>query len=330
MPRRLANLVLLASVITLVATGLLPWLLPESVARTLYLVHRVAGIALLLSLVWKYAIVRGSLVRRLRPAKRDLTLVAAAVASVALAFTLVSGIAWTVGLVSFDRPIPYSALNLHVFVGAILLPLVLAHTLQRWERRPAATRLVGRRAALRLVGLGAVAAIVTVALDQVAPLRRLTGSRHADSFTANAFPQTIWNFDTVPEIDPRDWVLAVRGAVDAPRELTYDALRRMTPRDIDAVIDCTGGWWSEQRWTGIGLAELLDASEPRRAASRVTVTSVTGHAWSFGLDETSDMLLAMQVGGETLSAGHGYPIRLVAPGRRGFQWIKWVARIEVS
>src|SRR2546428_916671 len=190
MPRRLANLVLLASVITLVATGLLPWLLPESVARTLYLVHRVAGIALLLSLVWKYAIGRGSLVRRLRPAKRDLTLVAAATASVALAFALVSGIAWTVGLVSFDRPIPYSALNLHVFVGAILLPLVLAHTLHRWERRPAATRLASRRAALRLLGLGSLAAVVTVALDQVAPLRRLTGSRPAHPFPANAVPPT--------------------------------------------------------------------------------------------------------------------------------------------
>src|SRR5712691_11612797 len=298
MPRRLANLVLLASVITLVATGLLPWLLPESVARPLYLVHRVAGIALLFSLVWKYAIVRGSLVRRLRPDRRDLTLVAAAVASVALAFTLVSGIAWTLGLVSFDRPIPYSALNLHVFVGAILLPLVLAHTLHRWERRPAATRLVGRRAALRLLGLGGLATIVTVALDQFAPLRRLTGSRHAGSFTANAFPQTIWNFDTVPAIDTHDWRLVVSGAVDAPRELTYDALRRMTPRDIDAVIDCTGGWWSEQRWTGIGLAELLAGSAPRPTASWVTVTSVTGHAWSFGLYETSEMLLATRVGGE--------------------------------
>jgi hypothetical protein len=329
MPRRLANIVLLVSVMTLVATGLLPWLLSEAVARPLYLAHRVAGLALALALVWKYAIVRGSLVRRLRPGGRDLTLVTATIASAALVFALASGIAWTAGLVSFDRPIPYSALNLHVFIGALLLPFVLVHTAQRWERRPRATRLVGRRATLRLLGLGGLAALLTMALDQLAP-RRLTGSREARSFSANAFPLTIWNFDSVPAIDTREWRLVVSGAVDVPRELTYDALLRMTPRDVDAVIDCTGGWWSEQGWTGIGLAEILGASGARSTASRVTVTSVTGHAWSFGLEETQEMLLATHVGGETLTAGHGYPLRLVAPGRRGFQWIKWVARIEVS
>jgi DMSO/TMAO reductase YedYZ molybdopterin-dependent catalytic subunit len=35
------------------------------------------------------------------------------------------------------------------------------------------------------------------------------------------------------------------------------------------------------------------------------------------------------VGGEPISHGHGAPVRLVAPGRRGFQWVKWVVRLEV-
>ncbi len=30
-----------------------------------------------------------------------------------------------------------------------------------------------------------------------------------------------------------------------------------------------------------------------------------------------------------LSHEHGAPVRLVAPGRRGFQWVTWVVRIEV-
>ncbi len=41
------------------------------------------------------------------------------------------------------------------------------------------------------------------------------------------------------------------------------------------------------------------------------------------------MLLATRVGGEPLSHGHGAPVRLVAPGRRGFQWVKWVTRLEL-
>ncbi len=64
-------------------------------------------------------------------------------------------------------------------------------------------------------------------------------------------------------------------------------------------------------------------------ARSVTVTSVTGHSWTFGLEDLEDALLATHVGGEPLSAGHGAPLRLVVPGRRGFQWIKWVGGVEV-
>jgi DMSO/TMAO reductase YedYZ molybdopterin-dependent catalytic subunit len=60
------------------------------------------------------------------------------------------------------------------------------------------------------------------------------------------------------------------------------------------------------------------------------VRSVTGHAWSFAVEDMREALLATHVGDEELAPGHGYPVRLVVPGRRGFQWIKWVGRIEVS
>jgi DMSO/TMAO reductase YedYZ molybdopterin-dependent catalytic subunit len=56
---------------------------------------------------------------------------------------------------------------------------------------------------------------------------------------------------------------------------------------------------------------------------------VTGYRWSFPLAEARDFLLATHVGGERLSHGHGFPLRLVAPQRRGFQWVKWVTRIEL-
>src|SRR5207237_10052491 len=89
---------------------------------------------------------------------------------------------------------------------------------------------------------------------------------------------------SVPVIDGRAWRLAVTGAVRSSRTVGYDDLAAFPPRDLDAVIDCTGGWWSEQRWSGIGLADLVAASAPTADASRVSVVSVTGHRWSFGLD----------------------------------------------
>lgn len=56
---------------------------------------------------------------------------------------------------------------------------------------------------------------------------------------------------------------------------------------------------------------------------------MTGYRWSFSLADAREMLLATTVGGEPLSHGHGAPLRLVAPGRRGFQWVKWVTLIEL-
>jgi len=32
----------------------------------------------------------------------------------------------------------------------------------------------------------------------------------------------------------------------------------------------------------------------------------------------------------SLDPGHGAPARLVAPGRRGFWWVKWVATVDVE
>jgi DMSO/TMAO reductase YedYZ molybdopterin-dependent catalytic subunit len=46
--------------------------------------------------------------------------------------------------------------------------------------------------------------------------------------------------------------------------------------------------------------------------------------------EARDLLLATHVGGDPLSHGHGAPVRLVAPGKRGFEWVKWVTHVEVN
>jgi DMSO/TMAO reductase YedYZ molybdopterin-dependent catalytic subunit len=327
-PRRLANLALLAAITTLLASGIVAWLLPEAGAGMLYVAHRVAGITLVLALVWKYLIVRRSLRRRgVRGSGVWIGLAAAGLTITAAGL----GLAWTVGLVSFDRPFAYSALNLHVIAGLALGALVVAHALLRGESRPGIITLAGRRAALRGLALLTASFVVTVALDRVALARRDSGSRHAGSFTGNAFPVTIWSLDSVPAIDIESWRLHVNGgAIARPVELTYTDLAAFPRREASVVLDCTGGWWSEQRWSGVSLIDVLARCGMSEAATRVDVISLTGHRWTFDRSEAEQALLATHVGGEPLAAGHGYPLRLVAPSLRGFLWIKWVGEVVAA
>jgi DMSO/TMAO reductase YedYZ molybdopterin-dependent catalytic subunit len=61
----------------------------------------------------------------------------------------------------------------------------------------------------------------------------------------------------------------------------------------------------------------------------VRVISHTGYRWGFSLADARKLLLATHVGGQPLTHEHGAPARLVVPGARGFQWVKWVVRIEL-
>ena len=74
----------------------------------------------------------------------------------------------------------------------------------------------------------------------------------------------------------------------------------------------------------------MDRAGLKPDAASVTFRSVTGYTRRFSIDEADELLLATTVGDETLSHRHGFPLRLVAPGRRGYQWVKWVATLEVN
>lgn len=336
MPRSLTNLLLAALVLVQTLSGLAGWLLPAELALPLYAVHRAAGVALLLVLVWKQRIVRRSLAWRLRRRPWDRSVLLGGLTALALLGSLAFGLAWILNLVSFESLWGYSPLNLHVALGLALLALLVPHLAVRWEPPASPRALASRRGALRLVGLGLGTLVgwrllETTASARAAPdTRRPSGSKHAGSFSGNTYPVTIWLFDPIPRLDPTTWRLEIIGRVAAPGTLTLADLRALPQREVQAVLDCTAGWWSEQVWRGVAVLDVLAAQGLDAKARQVTIVSVTGHRQSFALADLDGALLATHVGGEVLSPGHGYPLRLVVPGRRGFQWVKWVGRLDIA
>jgi DMSO/TMAO reductase YedYZ molybdopterin-dependent catalytic subunit len=287
-----------------------------------FALHGIAGLALALFLIGKLRRV----LPRLRHARQwDRKTLIGLLATLCVLATLASGIAWVAGG-TFDAA-GFSLLNWHIALGLLLVAVVSAHMIVR--AKPLRGKdMRGRRQALRWIGLAASGAALWPAQQRFAARdRRFTGSRPTGDYAGNAFPATSWVADRPRPLARSEWTLTVGGHVSQPFTATYADL---PPGDEqEATLDCTGGFASTQVWRGTRVGSLLDRAGLREGARWVRFRSVTGYRWSLPLDEARDALLATHVGSEALNHDHGAPLRLVAPGRRGFQWVKWVVAVDV-
>jgi DMSO/TMAO reductase YedYZ molybdopterin-dependent catalytic subunit len=308
-------------------SGLATWFAGSPGGAWVFGAHAIAGITLVLLLLFK---LRRVLPRVGARARRDPRTLRGLVALGLVVAVLVSGIVWsTAGRVGVAG---YTVLFWHGALGAVLAVVVLAHARVR-AKRPRRRDLTDRRQFLTAAALGAGALAMWQlqrplqrALSLPGARRRFTGSYDAGSFTGNAFPTTSWVADR-PRPLADGYRLTITGRVRRPLVITAADLDRADA--LTATLDCTGGFFSTQQWRGVALGRLLDEVGVEPGAGHVRVISRTGYRWSFGLPDARAMLLATHVGGEPLAHGHGAPCRLVAPGRRGFQWVKWVTRVEV-
>ncbi|MFF2146121.1 molybdopterin-dependent oxidoreductase [Kitasatospora sp. NPDC058190] len=131
---------------------------------------------------------------------------------------------------------------------------------------------------------------------------------------------------------PANWRLKVIGP--ASYELTMDELRAMDQHEAVLPISCVEGWSASAHWAGVRIRDLVArAGAPPTARLRITSLEVDGPyretemEAAYAADPLT--LLALRVNGEVLDTDHGYPARVIAPGRPGVLQTKWVDRIEV-
>jgi len=317
MPPRLTDWSLALAVWIAFATGVISLVMGRAEQWLVFAVHGAVGLWLAVLSIQKLRRVWLRLLARTWD--RWTILGAAAAALVVTAIT--TGVWWTLGgeLVVLG----YNLLNWHIIAGLLLVVFVSMHMVAR--AKPLRGRdTAGRRTALRWGGvalLGAVIWPLQQGLGRAAGVteRRFTGSREAGSFGGNAFPTTSWVADNPQPVDPVLWRLAVGGAVDRPLALAHDELEHGD--ELEAILDCTGGFFSRQIWRGVTVGRLLDTAGAQQSARFVSFVSVTGYRWSLPIAEARAALLATHVGSEPLSHAHGAPLRLVAPGQRGFIWV---------
>ncbi len=320
---RRTNLALLIVLVVAVVTGGLAFAAGTGWGRPVVVAHGLAGLAVLVLAPWKSVVVRRGLARR-SGAGRWASVSFGVLVLVAVA----AGLAHASG--ALVRLGPVSAMQVHVGAALVALPLLAWHAAARGGARARRTDL-SRRALLRAGVVAGGAGLLLVAVEGATRLaelpgarRRFTGSLPVAGADPRRIPVTQWLDDRVQAIDPSAWRLRVAAGASA-RDWTYEELAAFGDR-VEAVLDCTGGWFARAAWEGVRLERLL----PPGATGSVVVVSATGYRRRLPLGDAGTLLLATRLAGRPLSAGHGFPARLVAPGRRGFWWVKWVVSVELD
>jgi hypothetical protein len=315
---RRTNLALLALLLLAFVTGVASWIVGPGLVRWIVIAHGVVGLGIVALVPWKSTIARRGLARRRPGREAAIAFAVLIVTSIAAALVHITGVVRSVG--------PFSPLGIHVGTAVVAIALGVVHVVQR-PVRPRATDL-SRRSLLRsgaVLGAGAAGWLaiegVLRATGARGASRRITGSFETGSGVPADMPVTQWLNDHVQDVDAASWRLRV---LDGSRSYSVDELSSFGDV-VRATLDCTGGWYAEQVWRGVRLDRLLGSVD----GASIVVRSVTGYSRRFPRSDAPALIVATHVGDTPLSAGHGAPARLVAPGRRGYWWVKWVTAIDV-
>jgi DMSO/TMAO reductase YedYZ molybdopterin-dependent catalytic subunit len=130
-----------------------------------------------------------------------------------------------------------------------------------------------------------------------------------------------------------DWTLTVSNGTTT-RTFSRSALAALTQHEVELPIACVEGWSQTATWRGVRLSDLVDAvGAPAGASIRArSLEQNSSYAvMDMGPEYVRDnlTLVALELNGDTLDIDHGFPARMIAPGRPGVLQTKWLSTVEV-
>ncbi len=300
------------------------------------------------------AIVRGILpAKGYRPSRRE-WLTAAAMAGLMTLLAVL--LFWVeIGQNFLGLPIGWAMLvtSLSLFAEFSLYSITLClayRALLPKERVPGAhvamqsRRQLLARASVATLGVGAAAAsfgLVRGYLSRYASYDGLS-ARPRNGMTPPITPNNEHYVVTQNPIDPTPnlnvWRLEVAGLVGTAGSYTYEEVQNLPSTSRAITLECisngpSGGLISTAIWQGVPLRSLLERHGGAQPTARyVAFQSVDGYIVSLPLDEVLavDALLAWRMNGAELPARHGFPLRVLVPGRYGEENPKWLTRVELT
>jgi DMSO/TMAO reductase YedYZ molybdopterin-dependent catalytic subunit len=147
-----------------------------------------------------------------------------------------------------------------------------------------------------------------------------------------------------PIIHPQDWRLVVDGEVERPFQIDYQTLRKLPPVEVTKTLECISNFTSKPelapfgselistaRWKGAKVSDILQlVGGVKAGADWLAVLGADEFTSALPMDVALDpeTLLVYEMNGEVLPREHGYPARMLVPGRYGMKNAKWVAGLR--
>jgi DMSO/TMAO reductase YedYZ molybdopterin-dependent catalytic subunit len=147
-----------------------------------------------------------------------------------------------------------------------------------------------------------------------------------------------------PMVDVSTWRIFIDGEVNRPVQVDYRTLRALPSVEVVKTLECISNFTSgcnvtsfgcdlisTARWKGARLSDVLDLAGGLKS-SAVGLAFVAADEFSAGLppDVSNDpeTLIVYEMNGQPLPREHGFPARLLVPGRYGMKDPKWLAGIR--
>jgi DMSO/TMAO reductase YedYZ molybdopterin-dependent catalytic subunit len=154
------------------------------------------------------------------------------------------------------------------------------------------------------------------------------GPRHYDTATLH-----VTGGDVAGRIsDPAAYRLRVWGKVNKELSLTLQDIKAMPTVQTDAPLECVVEWTDRAMWEGVPIRDVIRLAGPQADGKFLVFRDDRDFSSSLSMDyvQTGKPILAWKVNGADLPRDQGWPIRVVAPDKWAYKWVKWVTQIEVT
>jgi len=245
---------------------------------------------------------------------------------------------------SWARPFAMLGLLLTYAVYGVAVALMYRWiATRRYIRRETGTGgPVPRRAVLAL-GLGGALALGSGGLLRLLYTRATfsyDGFRNRGADLSPITPNDRFYIVTKNVIDPlvsqAAWRLQISGAVENPRTYGFDDLASMPSVTQATTLMCISNGVGDSLisnavWKGVPLRDLIAASVPRSGVVEVVLHGADAYTDTFEFSKALEptTLAAYAMNDVPIPDRHGFPVRIIVPGKFGEKNVKWITRVEL-